>query len=383
MTDDKHKAKKQAPETRDTKLELVAEATAQLSEAPSVPLETNKTKRRGARQSQALAYNTLPKSLDKQSSIFDMLNQDQAIRKKIVTNNLDKIGAELSVTQQRALGATLELLHNTGAYRRADEQLEAGQRVTVEEVVVPLQDFLQAYGLDKTVTGRGKLDYRGGDVTLAIQGLKDLTNPVVQVWGLKKGDGRYQYAERTYGGLISSVTEVYYDPSDKTYKELLDGDTSVAIGAKFIRINPSKIFYTRPFIRYPRHLIGELRDYLKGTNQRLTTTTLNIVNMLNLEAHNGSDEVVRDYGTMIAQAGQNRVIEGGKGKYKRYTRAEGRISQALDQTKGIGAVTEHKLERDPIKGKQYRIKIDRKAFIDEDEKLTKANKKSSKKRDNK
>lgn len=383
MTDDKHKAKKQAPETRDTKLELVAEATAQLSEAPSVPLETNKTKRRGARQSQALAYNTLPKSLDKQSSIFDILNQDQAIRKEIVTNNLDKIGAELSVTQQRALGATLELLHNTGAYRRADEQLEAGQRVTVEEVVVPLQDFLQAYGLDKTVTGRGKLDYRGGDVTLAIQGLKDLTNPVVQVWGLKKGDGRYQYAERTYGGLISSVTEVYYDPSDKTYKELLDGDTSVAIGAKFIRITPSKIFYTRPFIRYPRHLIGELRDYLKGTNQRLTTTTLNIVNMLNLEAHNGSDEVVRDYGTMIAQAGQNRVIEGGKGKYKRYTRAEGRISQALDQTKGIGAVTEHKLERDPIKGKQYRIKIDRKAFIDEDEKLTKANKKSSKKRDNK
>lgn len=124
------------------------------------PTET--TKRRGARQSQALAYNTLPKSLDKQSSIFDILNQDQAIRKEIVTNNLDKIGAELSVTQQRALGATLELLHNTGAYRRADEQLEAGQRVTVEEIVVPLQDFLQAYGLDKTVTGRGKLDYRGG-----------------------------------------------------------------------------------------------------------------------------------------------------------------------------------------------------------------------------
>jgi hypothetical protein len=339
------------------------------------PTET--TKRRGARQSQALAYNTLPKSLDKQSSIFDILNQDQAIRKEIVTNNLDKIGAELSVTQQRALGATLELLHNTGAYRRADEQLEAGQRVTVEEIVVPLQDFLQAYGLDKTVTGRGKLDYRGGDVTLAIQGLKDLTAPVMQVWGLKKGDGRYKYAERTYGGLISSVTEVYYDPSDKTYKELLDGDTSVAIGAKFIRITPSKIFYTRPFIRYPRHLIGELRDYLKGTNQRLTTTALNIVNMLNLEAHNGSDEIIRDYGTMIAQAGQNRVIEGGKGKYKRYTRAEGRISQALDQTKAIGAVTEHKLERDPIKGKQYRIKIDRTAFIDEDNKP----KSSKKKRD--
>jgi len=383
MTDDKHKTKKQAPETRDTKLELIAEATAQLSEAPSVPLETDKAKRRGARQSQALAYNTLPKSLDKQSSIFDILNQDQAIRKEIITNNLDKIGAELTVTQQRALGATLELLHNTGAYRRADEQLEAGKRVTGEELVVPLQDYLRAYGLDKTVTGRGKLDYRGGDVTLAIQGLKDLINPVMQVWGLKKGDGRYKYAERTYEGLISSVTEVYYDPSDKTYKELLDGDTSVAIGAKFIKITPSKIFYTKPFIRYPRHLIGELQDYLKGANQRLTTTALNIVNMLNLEAHNGSDEVVRDYGTMIAQAGQNRVIEGGKGKQRRFNRAEGRISQALDQSKAIGAVTDHKLETDPVKGKQYRIKIDRKAFTDEDEKLTKANKKSKKKRDNK
>ena len=129
----------------------------------------------------------------------------------------------------------------------------------------------------------------------------------MQVWGLKNGGGRFKYAERTYGGLISQVTEVYYDPSDKTYKELLDGDTSVAIGAKFIKITPSKIFYTRPFIRYPRHLIGELQDYLKGANQRLTTTTLNIVNMLNLEAHSGRDEVIRDYGTMIAQAGQNKL----------------------------------------------------------------------------
>lgn len=379
MTDDNHKGKKQAP--RD-KLDILAETTAQLSNAPSVPLETDKAKRRGARQSQALAYNTLPKSLDKQSSIFDILNKDQAIRKEIITNNLDKIGAELTVPEQRALGATLELLHNTGAYRRADEQLEAGKRVTGEELVVPLQDYLQAYGLDKTINNRGHTSYSGKEVTDAIKGIKDLTKPVMQVWGLKKGDGRYKYAERTYGGLISSVTEVYYDPSDKTYKELLDGDTSVAIGAKFIRITPSKIFYTRPFIRYPRELVSNLRQYLKDSNQKLTTTALNIVNMLNLEAHSGREEIIRDYGTMIAQAGQNRVIEG-KTTVRRFTRAEGRIAKALDQTKAIGAVTDHKLEIDPIKGKQYRVKIDRKAFIDEDEKLTKANKKSNKKRDNK
>lgn len=342
------------------------------------PEEQKKT-RRGARQSQALAYNTLPKSLDKQSSIFDILNQDQAIRKEIITHNLDKIGAELSVTQQRALGATLELLHNTGAYRRADEQLEAGQRVTGEELVVPLQDYLRAYGLEKSLTSRDKLDYRGGDVTLAIQGLKDLTTPVMQVWGLKKGGGRYSYAERTYGGLISQVTEVYYDPSDKTYKELLDGDATVAIGAKFIRITPSKIFYTRPFIRYPRHLVTQLQDYLKGQNQRLTTTNLNIVNMLNLEAYNGSDEIVRDYGTMIAQAGQNKVIEGGKGKQRRFNRAEGRIKTALDQAQAIGAVTNHKLEQDPLKGKQYRIGLNRKAFLDEDYEPTSSDKKNTKK----
>jgi len=341
------------------------------------PTETKK--RRGARMSTALAYNTLPKSLNKQASIFDILNQDQAIRKEIVTNNLDKIGAELSVPEQRALGATLELLHNTGAYRRADEKLKAGQQVTAEEIVVPLQDFLRAYGLEKSVTGRGKLDYSGKEVTDAILGLKGLTKSVMQVWGLKNGgSGRYSYAERTYGGLISSVTEVYYDPSDKTYKELIDGDTTVAIGAKFIRILPSKIFYTRPFIRYPKQLISKLRDYLKGVNQRLTPTTLNIVNMLNLEAHNGGDEIVRDYGTMIAQAGQNKAIEGGKGKYRRFTRAEGRIKTALDQTKAIGAVTDHRLERDPVKGKQYRVKIDRKAFIDEDESLKKPKKKHKK-----
>jgi hypothetical protein len=328
------------------------------SSSVKMELQEDTKKRQGARQSQALAYNTLPKSLERQSSIFDILNQDQAIRKEIVTNNLDKIGAELSVTQQRALGATLELLHNTGAYRRADEQLGAGQRVSTEELVVPLQDYLKAYGLDKTINSRGWTDYSGKEVTDAISGLVGLTQPVVQVWGLKNGGGRYRYAEQVYGGLIASVSLEYYDVTEKTYKKLTEGDTSVTVGAKVIRMTPSKIFYTRPFIRYPRQLVTELQTYLKGSKQRLTTTALNIVNMLNLEAYSGQDEIVRDYGTMIAQAGQNKAIEGGKGKYRRYTRAEGRIQQALDQTKAIGAVKDHKLETDPVKGKQYRIKID-------------------------
>jgi hypothetical protein len=343
--------------TDNLKLEIL-QAEASLTGSPSAPLDIDKAKRRGARQSQALAYNTLPKSLNKQASIFDILNQDQAIRKEIITNNLDTIGAELSVTQQRALGATLELLHNTGAYRRADEQLEAGQRVSTEELVVPLQDYLKAYGLDKTINSRGWTDYSGKEVTDAISGLVGLTKPVMQVWGLKNGGGRYKYAEQVYGGLIASVSLEYYDVNEKTYKKLTEGDTSVTMGAKVIRLTPSKIFYTRPFIRYPRQLVTELQTYLKGSKQRLTTTALNIVNMLNLEAYSGRDEIVRDYGTMIAQAGQNKAVEGGQGKYRRYTRAEGRIKQALDQSKAIGAVKDHQLETDPVKGKQYRIKID-------------------------
>lgn len=314
---------------------------------------------RGARMSSALAYNTLPKTLDKQVSTFDVLNQEQAIRRVIVENNLDKIGAELSVPEQRALGATLELLHNTGAYRRADELLERGASITPEEIVVPLQDYVKAYGAERVITGRGKLDYPRSEVQEASQGLKGLTKPVMQVWGLKKGTGKgYNYAERTYGGLIAQVSEQYYDITDKTYKELASGDTSVALGAKYIRISQSKIFYTRPFIRYPRHLVGELRNYLKDSNQRLTTTVLNVVNMLSLEAHNDNDTVVRDYHTMIAQSGQNKAVEGGKSSPRRYKRAEERINKALDQTKAIGAVKDHKLETDPLKGKQYRIKID-------------------------
>ncbi len=361
-------------------LNIVMQAEETLTQAPIDAPDIETTKRRGARQSQALAYNTLPKSLEKQTSIFDVLNQDQALRKTIIENNLDKIGAELSVTQQRALGATLELLHNTGAYRRADEQLEAGQRVTTEEIIVPLQDYLKAYGLEKNVTGRGKLDYPRKEVTDAIGGLIGLTKPVMQVWGLKNGGGRYKYAEQVYGGLIASVSLEYYDPDEKTYKKIAEGDIDTVKGAKIIRITPSKIFYTRPFIRYPRQLVSDLRQHLKDSNQRLTTTALNIVNMLNLEAHSGRDEVIRDYGTMIAQAGQNRAIEGGKGKYRRFTRAEGRIKTALDQTKAIGAVTEHKLEIDPVKGKQYRVKIDRKAFIDEDDQAPSSDKKNTKER---
>jgi hypothetical protein len=341
---------------------------------PTLPQATQRLKtdkepvsNRGARMSSALAYNTLPKTLDKQISIFDVLNQEQAIRRVIVENNLDKIGAELSVPEQRALGATLELLHNTGAYRRADELLEQGASITPEEIVVPLQDYLKAYGAEKVVTGRSKLDYPRSEVQEALQGLKGLTKPVMQLWGLKKGTGKgYNYAERTYGGLVAQVSEQYYDVTDKTYKELASGDTSVALGAKYIRILPSKIFYTRPFIRYPRHLVTELRTYLKDSNQRLTTTVLNVVNMLSLEAHNDNDTVVRDYHTMIAQSGQNKAVEGGRSSPRRYKRAEERINKALDQTKAIGAVKDHQLETDPVKGKQYRIKIDAKKIKGED-----------------
>jgi hypothetical protein len=308
----------------------------------------------------ALISNTLPKTLNKQTSIFDVLNQEQAIRRVIIENNLDKIGAELTVPEQRALGAVLELLHNTGAYRRADEQIERGVSVTQEEIVVPLQHYLQAYGAERIVTGRNRLDYPRSEVQEALQGLNGLTKPVMQVWGLKKGTGKgYNYAERTYGGLLAQVSEQYYDVTDKTYKELVSGDASVALGAKYIRIVPSKIFYTRPFIRYPRQLVTQLRNHLKNSNQRLTTTVLNLVNMLSLEAHNDNDTVVRDYDTMIAQSGQNKTVEGGKaGSQRRYKRAEERINKALDQTKAIGAVKDHKLETDPLKGRQYRIKID-------------------------
>jgi len=331
---------------------------------PTLPQATQRLKadqepvsNRGARMSTALAYNTLPKALNKQVSIFDVLNQEQALRRVIIENNLDKIGAELSVPEQRALGATLELLHNTGAYRRADELLEQGASIAPEEIVVPLQDYLKAYGAERVITGRNKLDYPRSEVQEALLGLKGLTKPVMQVWGLKKGK-RYGYAERTYGGLVSQVSEQYYDVTEKTYKELVSGDTSVALGAKYIRILPSKIFYTRPFIRYPRHLVTELRTYLKDSSQRLTTTVLNVVNMLSLEAHNDNDTVVRDYHTMIAQSGQNKAVEGGRSSPRRYKRAEERINKALDQTKAIGAVKDHKLETDPVKGKQYRIKID-------------------------
>ena len=322
---------------------------------------TEPTKRRGARMSTALAYNTLPKSLDKQVSIFDVLNQDQALRKAIVTNNLDKIGAELSVREWRALWAIPRLLHDNGIYRETDEQLEAGQRIQSREVVVSLQDYLKAYGLDKTVTGRGKLDYSGQEVQEAIQGLRELTKPVMQVWGLKKGH-RYKYAEQIYGGLVSSVSFTYYDPDERTYKEIESGDPQAMAGAKFIRITPSKIFYTKHFIRLPEQMIDDLRGYLKQQGGKLTPTAFNIATLLSLEAHNGSEKIIRDYKTMLSQSGQNKDLQTRNAK-----RGERRVNKALDDYKAIGAIKEHKIKTDPYRGKQYEIEIDPKKITGEDE----------------
>jgi hypothetical protein len=185
-----------------------------------------------------------------------------------------------------------------------------------------------------------------------MQGLRELTKPVMQVWGLKKGH-RYKYAEQVYGGLVSSVSFTYYDPDERTYKEIQDGDAKAMAGAKFIRITPSKIFYTKGFIRLPEQMIDELRGYLKEQGGKLTPAAFNIATLLALEASNGNPKIIRDYRTMLSQSGQNKDLQTRNAK-----RGERRVEKALNDYKAIGAIKEHKIKTDPSRGKQYEIDID-------------------------
>jgi len=356
---------RQATPSNDNQLDqlqkTILQAEETLAKAPAISLNTTTIeKRRGARVSKALAYNTLPKSLDKQSSIFDLLNQDQTTRKLIIENNLDKIGAELSVREWRALWAIPRLLHDNGIYRENDEQLSRGGTIQTRELVISLQDYLKAYKLDKTVTSRGKLDYSGQEVQEAIQGLRELTKPVMQVWAKKIGE-RYKYAEQVYGGLVSSVAFTYYDPDERTYKEIQDGDPQAMAGAKFIRITPSKIFYTNSFMRLPEQVIDDLRDYLKKQGGKLTPTDFNIATLLALEASNGNSKIIRDYRTMLSQSGQNRDLQTRNTK-----RGERRVNKALDDYKAIGAIKGHRIRTNPFRGKQYEIDIDPKKITGDD-----------------
>lgn len=333
---------------------------------------TKDDKRKGARISTSLVSQTLPKTEEEELPIIQMLEREQSLKKALAENNLSEIGANLTCGEWQALIAIPELLEADGAYARADEEFRATGKIREQDIIVSLQDFLRAYGATKQLSSRKKIETGGGyQVGDALSDLQSLTKPVAQVWSWTYTDAngkKRKNAEKIVGGLVSQIGIGYKDLTTGEFTQLnkddLDIDEALLSKAKYIRIQPSRIFFSKSFLNVPRGALNDLRAYLKTQprSRKITETHYNMAMILAVEAHDKHSKIDKSYETLLANSGQKKDI-----KTHNKKRAERRVNKVLDDYEAIGVVKSHRVYQHGYKGKRYEIEIDDKKIRGEQE----------------
>lgn len=347
--------------------------------------DSENKKKRGARVSTSLVSQTLPKTEEEELPIIQMLEREQSLHKALIENNLSEIGANLTCGEWQALIAIPELLEANGAYQRADEEFRATGKIREQDIVVSLQDFLQAYGEDKKVSSRKKIETGGGYQAIeALSNLHSLTKPVAQVWSWSYTDAqgkKHKNAEKIVGGLVSQVGIGYKDLTTGEFTQLNkddpDIDESLLSKAKYIRIQPSRIFFSRSFLNLPRGVLDNLRAYLKTqpSSRKMTETHYNMAMILAVEAHDKHSTIDKGYKTLLANSGQKKDL-----KTHNVGRAEKRVNNVLADYEAIGAVKSYRTYQHGYKGKRYEIKIDDKKIRGEQDEAETPKKPKTKRR---
>lgn len=342
-------------------------------------------KKKGARVSTSLAYQTLPKEDEEELPLLRALNQEQGLRNALIENNISEIGANLTVGEWQALIAIPELLETSGAYRRADEEFKKTNDIRPQEIVISLQDYLQAYGVTKQISSREKLETGGGyQIKEAVANLVSLTKPVAQVWTWTYDDAqgkKHKIKERIVGGLVSAVGVGYKDLTTGEFTQISkddpDIDDTLISKAKYIRIQPAKIFFSRSFLNLPRGIIEEVREYLKSqdSSRKITETHYNMAIWLALQAHDGHSMIDKPYKALLANLGQKKDLRTRNAK-----RAEKRVDKVFKDYEATGAVISHDLYQHGFRGKSYKIKIDDKKIRGEQDEAGSPKKPKTKRR---
>ena len=210
-------------------------------------------------------------------------------------------------------------------------------------MIVSLQDFLRAYGATKQLSSRKKIETGGGyQVGDALSDLQSLTKPVAQVWSWTYTDAngkKRKNAEKIVGGLVSQIGIGYKDLTTGEFTQLnkddLDIDEALLSKAKYIRIQPSRIFFSKSFLNIPRGALDDLRAYLKTQprSRKITETHYNMAIWLAIEAHDGHSTVDKGYKALLANLGQKKDL-----KTRNAKRAEKRVDKVFKDYEATGVV---------------------------------------------
>lgn len=148
---------------------------------PSKPTtKTTNEKTFYVRTSLHTEFRKLGKRPKERKNIFD--NLDDKVKEGKETQNIEIVGIENTKAQDKALFAIQKLLENTDYKGNSvGQKLRKGNDFKMDKVILPVlrisrAQYLEAYGVKKHKTSRGKKEFSGREKERAFEALYDLSN---------------------------------------------------------------------------------------------------------------------------------------------------------------------------------------------------------------
>ncbi len=223
-----------------------------------------------------------------QIDVFDLLDagagKDLQMREedkeRAREQNLTVIGLDFSLSQSKALYAVQTLLSRTDYKGNMPQRyIKDPSNVfaftgTLPVLKFTIAEYLDAYGVTKYQSKRGKMEYSSGEREEAIRALRDLEKPVIMVYDRFKGrdkSGAPLYdAIRTVRPLLS-IVEGFRDVTESELEGIKAG-AGVSEKLTHIVIEPSVVLVDqigRYFVLKPANLYQELRLKYGKTDKKL------------------------------------------------------------------------------------------------------------------
>ena len=223
-----------------------------------------------------------------QIDVFDLLDagagKDLQMREedkeRAREQNLTVIGLDFSLSQSKALYAVQTLLSRTDYKGNMPQRyIKDPSNVfaftgTLPVLKFTIAEYLDAYGVTKYQSKRGKMEYSSGEREEAIRALRDLEKPVIMVYDRFKGrdkSGAPLYdAIRTVRPLLS-IVEGFRDVTESELEGIKAG-AGVSEQPTHIVIEPSVVLVDqigRYFVLKPANLYQELRLKYGKTDKKL------------------------------------------------------------------------------------------------------------------
>ena len=299
------------------------------------------------RASESLLRQTIGKKRDPyQTSLFDALLEDQEHREKAIENNIEDIGAQLSVSARYALHAIQTKFTHT------DYKGNSGSGVL--RMTIP--EYLDAYGVTKKNLGRDKLEYNPKERKDALEALLELNKPIL--WYVKKinktktkKEGKKFYDIVKGIDPILRVKKGYQGLSEEEAEKVTSGH-ELDKKLSHLEITPSEIFLGSSFVLLPEPIFRNIKLRYKKVSKHFLT----FVTYLFIEANHKNYTLKRYYPTLVDTLHLN---------YLEKTRQNKRIVKSLEEdfqkAKEIELLKSYQIGSD-IKGQYVELELNPASF---------------------